>query len=97
MSEKLRNSKESIKRTTDRPPDAVGWPQLRHAFPGVQVTVLGAQESDIELFTARAPQEYPRPWLQSETFCSVAPSRLFYFELKKPQVRQPFNRFTLAQ
>jgi len=31
--------------------------QLRHAFPGVQVTVLGAQESDIELFTAMAAGE----------------------------------------
>lgn len=33
---------------------AVEWRQLRHAFPGVQVTALGAEEGDIALFTVPA-------------------------------------------
>jgi CheY-like chemotaxis protein len=31
--------------------------QLRHAFPGVRVTALGAEEDDVELFTAMAAGE----------------------------------------
>jgi len=31
--------------------------QLRYAFPGVRLTALGAEEGDVELFTARAVEE----------------------------------------
>jgi len=37
----------------------VGWPQLRHAFPGVRVTALGAEEGDFALFTADMSQRGP--------------------------------------